>query len=258
MDNNLLPTITKPTRISKSSATLIDNILISEKLAIDYRSHILVDDISDHLPCLITLKNLKGSDVNQTKISRIINEKSITKIKGDLNRINWNEVILDNNTTDLFHSFHGIVLESLNKHAPKKLVTNKPKKYTNPWMSKGLKRSLLKSKKLYQKSLSDPKETTTYKQYMSVLRKCKRKLKLTYYQNKCIEFKHNGRKMWELINKINGKIKDKTCIIDYLTVDNIKQIKGTDIANSFAKYFSEVGKNFANKISAPRTHSKNI
>ena len=32
LDHNMLPTITKPTRISKTSATLIDNILISEKL----------------------------------------------------------------------------------------------------------------------------------------------------------------------------------------------------------------------------------
>ena len=180
----------------------------------------------------------------------------ITTIKEDLNRINWQEVISDKNATDSFHSFHGIGLVSLNKHAPERLLKDKPKKYTNPWMSKGLKQSLLKSKKLYQKSLIDLKELVTYKQYMSVLRKCKRKLKLTYYQNKCIEFKHNGRKMWELINKINGKIKDKTCIIDYLTVENIKQIKGTDIANSFAKYFSEVGKTFANKIGASKTPLK--
>ena len=32
LDQNLLPTITKPTRISKTSATLIDNILLSKKL----------------------------------------------------------------------------------------------------------------------------------------------------------------------------------------------------------------------------------
>ena len=36
LDHNLLPTITKPTRISKTSATLIDNILISKKLQSNY------------------------------------------------------------------------------------------------------------------------------------------------------------------------------------------------------------------------------
>ena len=32
LDNNLLPTITKPTRISKSSATLIDNVKTGNRL----------------------------------------------------------------------------------------------------------------------------------------------------------------------------------------------------------------------------------
>ena len=57
LDQNMLPTVTKPTRISKTSATLIDNILISEKLQSNYESVILIDNMSDHLPCILTLKN---------------------------------------------------------------------------------------------------------------------------------------------------------------------------------------------------------
>ena len=51
LDHNLLPAITKPTRISKTSATLIDNILLSKKLQPEYKSLIIKDDLSDHLPC---------------------------------------------------------------------------------------------------------------------------------------------------------------------------------------------------------------
>ena len=58
--------------------------------------------------------------------------------------------------------------------------------------------------------------------------------------------------MWDLINKINGKCHDKTCIIDKLTVNNIKYTQGRDIANYFAKYFSTVGKEFANKTMPPQ------
>ena len=56
-----------------------------------------------------------------------------------------------------------------------------------------------------------------------------------------------------MINKINGKCSDKTCIIDKLSVNNIKYTKGKDIANTFAKYFSTVGKDFANKTMPPQT-----
>ena len=71
-----------------------------------------------------------------------------------------------------------------------------------------------------------------------------KEIKLTYYQNKCIEFKNNGKKMWKMINKINGKINDKTCVIDHLKINNIKYHTGKDISNQFAKYFSNVGKTF--------------
>ena len=51
---NLLPTITQPSRITSHSATLIDNIYISQELHRDFKSLLLLTDISDHLP-LITM-----------------------------------------------------------------------------------------------------------------------------------------------------------------------------------------------------------
>lgn len=51
--NNLIPTITRPTRITHTSATQIDNIYISMKDAIPAFSAIITSDISDHLPVLV-------------------------------------------------------------------------------------------------------------------------------------------------------------------------------------------------------------
>ena len=55
LDQNYLPCITKPTRITKSSATLIDNIFISQNLQGRQDSKILIEDISYHLPSLLRL-----------------------------------------------------------------------------------------------------------------------------------------------------------------------------------------------------------
>ena len=49
LDSNLLPCITRPTRITKSTATLIDNVLISKNLQGKQDSKIIITDISDHL-----------------------------------------------------------------------------------------------------------------------------------------------------------------------------------------------------------------
>ena len=58
LENNMVPCITRPTRITNSTATLIDNMLISNKLYCKQQSGILLSDISDHLPCLVKLEQI--------------------------------------------------------------------------------------------------------------------------------------------------------------------------------------------------------
>ena len=59
LDRNILPAITRPTRITQTSATLIDNVFISEKLHCTFGLAVLLSDISDHLPSLVLLKQTK-------------------------------------------------------------------------------------------------------------------------------------------------------------------------------------------------------
>ena len=56
---NLYPVITKPTTLTHASATLIDNIFVGKEHCDNYRSMLLLDDLSDHLPCLLSLNNLE-------------------------------------------------------------------------------------------------------------------------------------------------------------------------------------------------------
>ena len=58
LDFDLFPVITKPTRITHISATLIDNIFLDSRLTGKTVNKILVDDISDHLPSVLILENL--------------------------------------------------------------------------------------------------------------------------------------------------------------------------------------------------------
>ena len=67
LDDNLLPSITRPTRITKSSATLIDNIIVSQSLLTKGDSRIIIDDISDHLPSLVKFNDL----LQKTKTSKL-------------------------------------------------------------------------------------------------------------------------------------------------------------------------------------------
>ena len=59
LDNNMILTITRPTRITQQSATLIDNVFISEVLQRNFDSAVLIDDMSDHLPSLVLMKQTR-------------------------------------------------------------------------------------------------------------------------------------------------------------------------------------------------------
>ena len=75
---NLHPTITRPTRITQHSATIIDNIFISELLHRNFESSILIEDISDHLPILTMLKQTRLLNSAPLEFnSRCLNEKKL-------------------------------------------------------------------------------------------------------------------------------------------------------------------------------------
>ncbi len=68
-----LPLITKPTRITQSSATLIDNIYTNLRPTIGLTSDILEIDMSDHVPVFLFSYTKKVRDPNNRKSSHTEN-----------------------------------------------------------------------------------------------------------------------------------------------------------------------------------------
>ena len=87
-----------------------------------------------------------------------------------------------------------------------------------------------------------------YKTYRNNYNKAKHALKLTYYQNKAKEFANDTKKLWDLLNQVIGKTKNKGCIIPYITIDGLKTYTPSKIANEFGKYYATVGEIMACKI----------
>ena len=223
LDNNLLPTITRPTRITKMTVTLIDNIIVSHSLMVNSESRIIIDDISDHLPSLLKLKDtLQNDRYTKTVTSRKLNDKTLKKLNNTLTSQNWASVITEN-VDESFNSFHKILQDTLDLHAP--VVTRKlsPKSYRRErWLNPSLLRCINRQKKLYLKTLKSNAsnyEFTKYKNYKKILDKLKRRVKIRYFHTKCSEYKGNVRKMWDLINQVIGKTSDETNVISSIKVD---------------------------------------
>ena len=95
MSSMFLPTILKPTRITRKTATLIDNIFTNIENNVQMNG-ILFNDLSDHLPVFLICKNKEtntnGKSKDQTNMIRHINENHIRQFREDIESENWQHV----------------------------------------------------------------------------------------------------------------------------------------------------------------------
>ena len=116
-----LPIITKPTRITDHSATLIDHIYtnVPQKLV---KSGICLVGITDHLPIFCTVDN-KLPNCNERKYFRDFFSFKNELFINDLNNLNFSNLV----SPDVNQSMNNI-LEALtkitDKHAPLKKISN--------------------------------------------------------------------------------------------------------------------------------------
>ena len=200
IDMGLYPSITKPTRITHSSVTLIDNIFLSAHLHDNCSSTILLEDTSDHLPCLISVYDLRCDEsASNVVVKRTLTDKVIHKIKTDLTEINWCQLFDNLGCDDAFDDFYDKLTCIIDSHAPLKCV-NKKVITAQPWVSKGLAKCYKKQKKLYAKTLKRDTNNDirkNYREYRSVLQKATRWAKRIYYSSKCKDFKKKYKKTLE-------------------------------------------------------------
>jgi len=253
LDLGLLPTIIRPTRITNTSATLIDNIYVKSRKACNSKSAILITDISDHLPCLLLI----DCDCKQYKMPiqyerRNLTDANIEKIKNDLLNTDWNNLLENQQVGDSYGIFIQRLTESLDRHAPFKKKTI-PVKYIirEPWITPGLLKSSNTCDKMYKKIIGSNKESDqyrNYKKYRNLYNSIKRQAKIDYYNNKIHSYMHDSHKLWQTLNTLIGKTNDKTSLSDTFLIDNIPTTDPSLISNGFCDYFTNVGKKLANKI----------
>ena len=175
LDHDFLPSITMPTRVTNKSAMLIDNILISRKLRYNYKPYIILDDVSDHLACLLILKEqYKSTKGGESKVIRDLSSDKIECIIRKLTEIDCTEKLSELDREASFNSFHSVLTRTIDEVSPEKIVTVKKKQAPNcPWMTKGILKSLSQQKSMYLDQLKNRTEASTnkHKSYRNHLKK---------------------------------------------------------------------------------------
>ena len=244
LSQKLLPCITKPTRVTYESATLIDNIYVKTKKFTQISSCIIIDDMSDHYPCYVSLKL---SDIRDNELlthkSRNYGENSLFNIKHTLLHHDWS--CLDSmNVNESYNYLINVITNALDLHAPvrEKKVSNRSS-FVEPWMNVKILKYNRKSKKLCKKA-RDTKSNVDierYKNYRRSLNVLKRQEKRSFYKKLFEKIGNNSKTVWSILNSLSKKVRNRTKITGLLHNNKFVTDKSC-IANCFNEHFSNIGK----------------
>ena len=265
------PTVTLPTRLSESSATLIDNIFSNSHESNSSVSGIMINNMSDYLSCFHCFElGIQSSQPTKFTYKRNISQNSISNLYDYLISINILDKLKqthdDPNTQ--YNIFDNILTSAINKFMPlKKQKYNKYKFKQNEWIIFGILKSIKYRDKLYkilkktdQNSDAFHQKKQNLKTYNSILKKLIRKAKETYYGNQFYKNRNNIKTTWNVINQIIQR-KSKEPFPTYYIQNGEKITDKKLIADKFNNYFGSVGSTMANNIkydgpNTPETYLK--
>ena len=193
---NMIPTINKPTRVGKNSATAIDHIIANCILDCQFKTAILKRDVTDHFPIAMALKAdepFHQSQKVQNVHKRNYDEKAIESFKQRLWEIDWAELKKCEDSNEAYKHFSEIFILVYDNFFSKVKVRIKTKSLQSPWITKGIAKSSKGKQKLYEKYLKKRTNDTerAYKLYKNLFESIKRRAKQNYYSEKLLRFKYN-------------------------------------------------------------------
>ena len=208
--NGMMPTINKPTRVTRKTATAIDHILTKSFCDTVFKTAIYKCDVSDHFPiCFLIPSPSKQENVTETTFitKRILNTKSIELFKHKLYETSWDEMEMSENPDQAYKTFLTKFSDLCNIYFPTKLIKVKNKDLNSPWITKGIIKSSKRKQRLYEKFLKNrtEKHELAYKTYKRLFESIKKHSKKLHFYNLILKYKNNIKKTWEVIKESIGK-----------------------------------------------------
>ena len=260
--NGYIPTISRPTRITEHSMTLIDHIF-SNSMSNFMKSGILTDPFADHLGVFIKISlsntlthtNSNNGRYFYTEISETTNENFVRSI----NNADWQHVFDTVDANAKYNKFLEIYENCYNSAFPKvsKKIQNK-RSTGKPWIMKWLQEACDRKNKLYDIFIKHPtiENKEAYKKYKKWTETQVYKAKRKYYNNQIFKFNSNAKKQWKTMNEIINRRKAKSSITKLKFGDqNITNT--TKICNLFNSYFCNIASKLKKDI-IPQSHDKEI
>ena len=240
--SGFLPHIIHPTRIMDYTFTIIDNIYSNNFEDNSTGGNILIQ-FADHLSQFLCIdkyvERRKPIDIFKRNYSNFDENKFLD----DIAIQDWNS---NNNTNIYFDNFLTTLENCLEKHAPmKKLNKKQIQKISKPWISNYITKLISHRERLFNKKKRNPLSIEIKRAYTLFRHRITREIKAKkeYYKNYLQVNMNNMKNLWKGIKNILNINNKGDSNISQLSLDG-KTITGNKgMANSFNKFFTEVGPN---------------
>lgn len=232
---SLFPMTTKPTRITDSTKTLIDQIWTTQ-VEDNVGNYIVLTDISDHYPIFSHFKHNEIIHPPTFITKRFINDDALLNFNYNLQQLNWSNVFECSCPNESFNTLFSQFNTIFNKFFPLKRARLDKKHNISPYITSALKRSITERNRLARLAKKWPityKET--YRQYRNNLTKLLRTAKNSYYRNSLKDNQGNPTIHWRTINSLLGRTSKSSSHEIFL------DSPCSNVSNAFNEHFLKPG-----------------
>ena len=238
-----------PTRVTKDSKTIVDNIF-TNNLSSPLISGNIITDFSDHYSQFVLVKNQKIDIKNVIIYKRDYSTFSEKSYRDDVSIQNFNNQLVDVN--DQFLDFYYKLQGCVDRHAPlKKLTPKEVKLEQKPWISKELIKMIKIKNKLFnrkKRQLNNDNIKRLYNIFRNRVNREITKSKKNYYTKFLEENNNNSRKIWEGIKSIINTKNSKGTNISQIKVNDRIIDNPKEIVETVNDFFVNIGPNTENDI----------
>lgn len=234
----LLPAHSLPTRLNNC----LDHIMLRSKKT----STVLVLDshVTDHQPtCLFLLLNSRsGLNGQRTKT-----QYDYEAIRKELNSADFSPILICKNANQAADLLINSIQHVISNHT--RITGNKKCKVLKPWMTTGLVRCLRNRDRMHSEVRKNPEDTIlkiSYTRYRNFCNTLIKKLRRAFEKQEFQKAKNNPKATWKVIKSITNTSTQTRSPRELLS--DSADVKTS--ANQVNQFFTNIGKNLADKITA--------
>lgn len=209
-------------------------------------SFVLPLALSDHETAQFISFNIKKTDKSRLNYiqKRDYSLENLQKFKYYMESLSFSDILSINDSNKAFCEFHGLLSLFNDLCFPYIKVKLKHKHCNNRWMTKGLRLSCIRKKKLYLKYLHEASNKLVnqckYKRYTRLLKRCVFKARQLYNRKFIALAKSKSKATWQIVN---GHKNFELSNIDYIEHNKIKYFEPSDIAELMNNFFIDIANN---------------